>query len=118
LPGGLGQLRTTLERGRGIRPSATALQVTFRQGGERCRPAGREHHHLLKKLLQERGVPPWERERLPLLRLDGELVAIADLWVCEPFAAGAEEMGWVVHWDRFAIETEGENEDNLSGLAP
>lgn len=55
-----------------------ALEVAFRQGGETVvTPAGRRP---LKKLLQERGVPPWERDRLPLVRrrADGDVVAI--LW--------------------------------------
>ncbi len=56
--------------------------IRFRRGGERCQPAGRAHSQRLKKLLQESGVPPWRRDRLPLIYLDAELVAVADLWVC------------------------------------
>lgn len=63
------------------------LEVRFRRGGERCKLAGEAHHRSLKKLLQEQGLPPWERDCLPLLYVDGELAAIADLWVCEGFQA-------------------------------
>ncbi len=59
--------------------------VRFRRGGERCQPAGRAHSQRLKKLLQERGVPPWRRDRLPLIYLDNELAAVADLWVCADY---------------------------------
>jgi hypothetical protein len=31
--------------------------------------------------------------------VDGELAAVADLWVCAPFAAGAGESGWVLRWE-------------------
>jgi len=68
-----------------------ALEIGFRQGGERLRPAGRDGRHALKKLLQEAGVPPWRRGRLPLIFLRGELIAVAGLCVAEGFAAAADE---------------------------
>lgn len=67
-------------------------EVRLRAGGERCAlPDG--HRHVLKKLLQERGIPPWERGRLPLLYIDGTLAQVADLWTCAPFAAQGTEPG-------------------------
>lgn len=55
------------------------LRVHARQGGERLRLPGRAHHHALKQLLQEAGVPPWQRARMPLLSsTDGELLAAGD----------------------------------------
>jgi tRNA(Ile)-lysidine synthase len=54
---------------------------------------GRRHHHKLKKLLQAAGVPPWERRRLPLIFVGAELAAVADRWVCAPFAARDGEPG-------------------------
>lgn len=64
-------------------------RVRIREGGERCHPLGRRHSQTLKKLLQEAGLEPWLRERLPLLYCDDELAAVADLWVCQGFAAPA-----------------------------
>lgn len=52
------------------------LSVRFRQGGEKCKPVGRDHHHSLKKLFQEWGVPPWQRQRVPLLYVGEEIVQI------------------------------------------
>ncbi len=75
------------------RIAGSALSVRLRRGGETCRLPGRRHHHTLKKLLQEAGVPPWERQRLPLIFVGEHLAAIADRWVCEPFAAAATEPG-------------------------
>ncbi|MHB1950303.1 MAG: tRNA lysidine(34) synthetase TilS [Acidiferrobacteraceae bacterium] len=72
------------------------VEVRLRRGGEVCRPRAAKHHRRLKKMLQDGAVPPWERERLPLLFAAGELAAVADLWVCEPFAARANEPGVVV----------------------
>jgi tRNA(Ile)-lysidine synthase len=84
-----------------VRAAACAgarVEVRFRRSGERCRPAGRAHGQSLKRLLQEAGVPPWMRTRIPLLYLDGELAAVADLRVCEPFQAGPGEAGLVLRW--------------------
>jgi tRNA(Ile)-lysidine synthase len=58
-------------------------RLGFRSGGERCRPAGRDHSQSLKKLLQEYGVPPWQRQFVPLLYDGEELAAVGDLWICE-----------------------------------
>lgn len=57
------------------------LLVHARRGGERILLPGRgEHHHTLKHLLQEQGIPPWERARMPLISTsDGSiLLAVAD----------------------------------------
>ena len=67
------------------------LHVRLRRGGERCRVRG--HQHKVKKLLQEAGVPPWERAQLPLIYVDDALVAIGDRWICEPYGAQADEPG-------------------------
>jgi tRNA(Ile)-lysidine synthase len=56
------------------------LQVRARHGGERITLPGRSHSHALKHVLQDLGVPPWLRERLPLLTdADGQVLAAGDL---------------------------------------
>jgi len=91
------RLRALATHGEGLsqaRIGAAPLTVRRRRGGEICQLPGRSHHHKLKKLLQEAHVPPWERQRLPLVYVDGELAAIGDRWVCEPYVARANEAGW------------------------
>lgn len=104
LPGDDGVLSARRGMGTGVRAAAfedgAAASVRWRCGGERCRPVGRRHHHALKKLFQERGIPPWERRRIPLVYIGEELAAVADLWVCEPFGAGPAEAGYAIHWRR------------------
>lgn len=57
------------------------LHLRHRRGGERFRPRPGGPTRSLKKWLQEQQVPPWERDRLPLVfRGNDELVAVADLW--------------------------------------
>ena len=99
---GVGFLRAEKSRGDGLsheRIGQSPIIVGLRQGGEICRLPGRAHHHKLKKLLQEAGIPPWERNRLPLVYVNDELAAIGDRWVCEPYAARKDEAGWKLHLD-------------------
>ena len=77
-----------------------AITVRYRQGGERCRPGPRAANRPLKHLLQEAGVPPWERERLPLIYVGGQLAAVANYWVCAPCGAEGDEPGLRIAWQR------------------
>jgi tRNA(Ile)-lysidine synthase len=70
------------------------LELRFRLGGEVIRPAGTAHHRKLKKLLQEAGVLPWMRYRLPLLYGNGSLAAVAGIAVADEFAG----KGWRFDW--------------------
>jgi tRNA(Ile)-lysidine synthase len=97
LPGG------DLLRLEGAAAFPSPLRVSARQGGERIALPGRAHSHTLKNLLQELGVPPWEREALPLLsNAAGELVAVADLAYSAGFDAWLRETGGRLHWARQA----------------
>ena len=96
-----GQLRAVTVHGRGLDAGAcrgSELSVGFRQGGERLKPAGRQGTHCLKKLFQEKGIPPWERDRLPLVFVAGELAAVAGLWVGDGFLAEENSAGWDLVW--------------------
>jgi tRNA(Ile)-lysidine synthase len=102
LPGAGGVLTVTRVSGAGLRytdASATGVYVSWRKGGECCVPAGRKHHLPLKKLFQEQGIPPWERQRIPLIYIGGELAMVPGLCVCEPFQAGPAEPGLLITWD-------------------
>lgn len=72
------------------------VEVRFRHGGERCRLFRQSHHRPLKKLFQEWGVPPWQRSRIPLIFLDGELTAVVGHCVCGPLLARSGEEAIVV----------------------
>ena len=114
LPGGLGTLEAQEVRGAGLHLACRgqSVEVRFRRGGERCHLPGRAHSHSLKKLLQGAELPPWLRTRLPLVYVNGELAAVADLWICEPYAAGPGDLGILPQWDAAAIETKPQKQDN------
>lgn len=71
--------------------------IGFRRPGMYCRAVGRPRKSL-KKLLQELSVPPWLRDRVPLLFVDGELAAVADLCICEGFVADQGSAAVMLRW--------------------
>ncbi|MBE0625868.1 MAG: tRNA lysidine(34) synthetase TilS [Burkholderiales bacterium] len=74
------------------------LSLRLRQGGEKLRLRAQGSTRSLKNLLQEARLPPWERERLPLVYCGDVLVAVPGLGVASGWEAGAKEYGWVVGW--------------------
>jgi tRNA(Ile)-lysidine synthase len=77
-------------------PAAGFWRLGFRSGGERCHPCGRQHSQSLKKLLQEYGVPPWQRQSVPLLYDGSELVAVGDLFLCQGHQSGPGEASYLL----------------------
>ncbi len=63
-------------------------------GSTRLRPLGRAGSRTLKKLWQEYGVPPWQREQMALLCYDDEVVAVLGLWL-EHAAVVHNGPGWL-----------------------
>jgi tRNA(Ile)-lysidine synthase len=101
LGAGLGTLSLAPTEAGGLRQDlldGLSWQVGFRGGGERLRLPGRTGSRALKKLLQEAGVPPWLRSRMPLVEIDGRLAAVADLWVDETCWAPPGTPGWRLCW--------------------
>ena len=73
--------------------------VCPRHGGERLNLPGRQHSHALKQCLQEAGVPPWQRERLPLLiAADGEVLAAGDVIISARLDQFCRETSEQLHW--------------------
>lgn len=97
LGAGQGYLVLEPESELGLAPELleSGLQLRFREGGERIRLPNQSHTKSVKKLLQESGVVPWMRDRIPLLFAEDELVAIGDLWVAD---AAAQKPGTAIRW--------------------
>ena len=90
-----GVLTITEVTGRGIAKSflEQSLTAKLREGGERCHPKDRDHSQLLKKLFQDYSVPPWLRERWPILYCDDQITAVPGLFICKGFEASSSEAG-------------------------
>ena len=95
-----GKLTAIKSFGKGLETDAIKgnINIQWRIGGERCKPAGRNKSQRLKKLLQEYEIPPWLRDRLPLIYIDEKLAAVADVWVCDKFLASKEKLGVCFDW--------------------
>ena len=52
------------------------FEIHFRQDGQRVQLKGKDHSQSLKKVLQEANIPPWERQKLRMYYVDGELRAM------------------------------------------
>ncbi len=98
LGNGLGSLHFEPGVERGLDPGLVGpkLRLAARQGGEKIRVDGQRHTSKLKKLLQEEGIVPWMRDRIPLVYAADELVAIGDLWIA---ADAASSPGVAVRWE-------------------
>jgi len=95
---GVGTLDVVHVVGSGIKKDyfQSGVNVKFRMGGEVCRPHKRSHTHTLKKLLQENAIPPWQREKLPLIVIHNEIAAVVGEFYCDPFCASENEQGFEI----------------------
>ena len=89
-------LQATLARGQGLHADIQQVSVRFRQGGEKLRLPGRAHHHDLKKLFQGWGVPPWQRNRVPLIYVENQLAAVVGFCVAQDFVVRDQQQGWLL----------------------
>lgn len=88
-----------LEGAASPRPFDPPLTSGLRRGGERIQLPARAHASRLKERLQAMGIPPWERERLPLLfASDGALEAAGDLLVSARLAHTLASQGARLRW--------------------
>lgn len=90
--GGLGMDRRAVDAGR--------VEIRFGAKVAAAVPFGRRGRRSLKRLCQEWSVPPWLRQRVPMVFIDSRLAAIGDYGACEPFGCepGADAVG--LSWER------------------
>jgi tRNA(Ile)-lysidine synthase len=97
-----GELRFRRVRGKGIAAGTKSLRVRLRSGGERLQPDPRRPRRTLKNLFQEAGVPPWERDRLPLIVSGDDLVWVPGLGVDARYQAAGNARGVLPEWRKMA----------------
>lgn len=78
LPGDLGVIEKEDQniKGKALSSIEGPVVIRFRQGGEVMKVPARQGSHELKKLFQEWNVLPWCRNRIPLIFVGKELVAV------------------------------------------
>src|SRR6266852_1311908 len=99
-----GVLKFKPEEGRGLslaKLRAGRVTVSLRQGGERLRLDTNRPRRTLKNLFQERGIPPWRRDCLPLIFCGDELVSVPGIGDACQFRAAPGEPGLIVAWEPF-----------------
>ena len=101
LPALGGEMRFRRVRGAGValaKLQGKPVQLRLRHGGERLQPDSRRPRRTLKNLFQEAGVPPWRRDRLPLLFCGEDLVWVPGLGVDARYRACAGAPGLQPEW--------------------
>lgn len=94
LPPGCGVLRPG-----DLAPGAYLVRLV--QPGERARPLGSRATRTLKNLFQDRGIPPWVRERTPVVERAGAVAWIGGIGRVGPIAgapSAAVEAAVDVQW--------------------
>lgn len=82
---GLTLSRALCERQGILMPESGSITVKSRAGGELIKLGEPAYHKAVKKVLQESSVPPWQRDTIPLLYIDGRLAAIWNIAVAVDF---------------------------------
>ena len=99
LPANLGVLSFLSSGGQAIRTPAVGDEVSIGFGlrGD-IKIVGRHHSRPSKKIWQELAIPPWQRERIPLLYFGEQLIAAAGVFVTQAGQAEEGETCWYLNW--------------------
>lgn len=102
LPWGDGQVLFRPTRGTGIaRARLEGRTITLRPRGdheERLRLDPSRPSRSLASLWREGGVPPWERDRIPRLYSEDQLIWVGGLGIAHDWRTGTQETGLEVAW--------------------
>lgn len=93
-----GRLQISYSGAGGLRQGLGSLRIRYRSGGEQLQLADRPRKSL-KSLFQEMGIPPWLRDRVPLLYQQETLVCVPGIGIAEEALAPAGEPALAVHWE-------------------
>ncbi len=101
LPASHGVLQFERVTGQGLNLAKLQQKIVTirpRQGSVSIQLDNARPRQSLRNLLQQKSVPPWQRELLPLLYLGDELVCVPDVANAAVYAAQANEEGVLVSW--------------------
>lgn len=92
---GLGTLAANTVVGSGLSLEVQQVKVAYRQGGEKVTNS-QQLRRTLKNLFYEWQVLPWERDRIPLLFYEAQLISVVGYYIDNSYAAKAQEGGWKI----------------------
>jgi tRNA(Ile)-lysidine synthase len=101
LPASHGKLNFTRVMGQGLsleKLRQGVVSIRTRQGSESIQLDGLRPRQSLRKLLPQEGMPPWQRELMPLLFSGDELVWVPGVAAAAAYAAQAGEEGVLINW--------------------
>lgn len=83
LPSDLGVLSIKINKDLAKNYQNKKFSIRFRTGGEKVFLSKRKVTYELKKLMQEWQVPPWMRDRIPLVYCENQIIAIPDFYAID-----------------------------------
>lgn len=98
LPWGRGEVRFASARGAGLMLEGLAAELRCRRPGDRFRPRPGAASRSLKNLLQEAGVPPVLRTRLPVLARGDEVLWLPFVGMAGAHEAASDQFGVLPAW--------------------
>ena len=108
LPALGGEIHFERARGSGValeKLERGSVQLRLRQGGERLQPDPARPRRTLKNLFQEAGLPPWQRDRVPLLFCGEDLVWAPGIGIDVRYHACAGGVGLLPQWHPYGDAT-------------
>ncbi|ORT50459.1 hypothetical protein ST37_11385 [Vibrio sp. qd031] len=72
----------------------SGLTVSYNSAGLKAKPVGRSGSRKLKKLWQEYSVPPWLRQRYPIVLQQLTVIAVAGLFTDQRFCGTGYKVMW------------------------
>lgn len=87
----IGELTVVAAQGEGLKGDLKSVTVRFREGGEVIKKDG--IHQSLKKLFQVWRIPPWERDKIPLLFESDRLVAVVGYLISDDDKVSGSQVG-------------------------
>jgi tRNA(Ile)-lysidine synthase len=78
-------------------PAGAHLEARTRREGDRFHPPWRDHPVKVKDFLRDQHIPLWERDQLPLVVLNGQVIAIYPRFIAWGFLPPGREPPFMLH---------------------
>ncbi len=92
------EFKQVIGAGLALKLGINKLRITNRQGGERFKPDTARPTRTLKYLMQEAHIPPWQREKMPLIYWQDALACVPGIGIAHELQANESELGWQILW--------------------